>query len=186
MKEVGPCWLANRKRQPFRALVSAVIGQQLSEQAATSIRRKLADSLGSDNAMWPEQLAHSRVDYLTGHGLSGAKARCLISLAQATVSGGINFNEVGKMPDDRVIEVLTEFKGIGRWTAEMFLIFGLKRPDVFSMGDIGLRRGAQLVYALNNRLDQEEFAYLAELWKPYRTIASWYLWQILDAGQKRR
>lgn len=186
MKEIGPCLLANRKPQPFRALVSAVIGQQLSEQAATSIRRRLADSLDSDYAKWPGKIARSRIDHLTQHGLSGAKANCLIELAQATVSGTIDFDELARMPDDEVLEALIRFKGIGRWTAEMFLIFGLKRPDVFSMGDMGLRRAIQLTYGFNHRPEEEEMALITESWRPYRTIGSWYLWQVLDTGKKDR
>lgn len=182
--EIGPCLLSKRKLQPFRALVSAVVGQQLSEQAASSIRRKVAGILGPEYMKWPKRLSQVHPNHLTSQGLSTAKANCLIGLAHAINSRELDFDEVAKMPDEEVIDLLIRYKGIGRWTAQMFLIFGLKRPDVISIGDTGLRRGAQLVYGLKSRPNEEEFACLAESWKPYRTIASWYLWRVLDTKTK--
>jgi DNA-3-methyladenine glycosylase II len=109
-------------------------------------------------------------------GLSAAKLRCITELSRRSTDGRIDFEAIGEKRNEEIITALIETPGIGRWTAEMFLIFGLKRPNIMSFGDAGLQRAARLLYGKD-----ADLAVISESWSPYRSVASWYLWQHLDA-----
>lgn len=167
----GPCRLTQRDTRPFQTLVNSIIAQQVSYPAANAIKarvRQVAPDLapGEFLALEPETLRSA--------GLSGRKVQYILGLAQRASDGRIEFDTLKQAPDEQVIETLTEAPGIGRWTAEMFLIFGLHRPDVLSLGDVGLQRAARLLFGEDAKLQQ-----VAEPWRPYRSVASWYLWQSL-------
>ncbi len=151
---------------PFTALVRAVLGQQLSVKAAASIALRLESATGSD----PARILALDPGDLRGLGLSWAKVRTVRAIADAALSGQIDFAHLTTLPDDEVIAALLPLPGIGRWTAEMFLMFSLARPDVFSFGDLGLRRGLEHFYPGQTPDD------LLARWSPHRTLAARYLW----------
>jgi DNA-3-methyladenine glycosylase II len=168
----GSCALADGRREDFfGSLALSIVSQQLSTKAADAIARRFLDSVRSLNA---STLVRTDETILRSAGLSKAKARYLYNLASAVVSGELDLDTLQSLPDDEVVARLTSVSGIGRWTAQMFLIFSLKRPDVMSPGDAGLRRAARSLY--NNELEE-----VAEVWRPYRSVASWYLWKYLDS-----
>ena len=169
----GPCAIPVRELLPFKTLVTSIIGQQLSAKAADTIERRVLDIVPS---FTPDRFLAVPLDALRGAGLSSAKARYIIELAQRVSDGRLNFHDLEAMSDKDVIATLVQLPGIGRWTAEMFLIFGLRRPDVLALGDAGLQRAVRLLYGEKATLDS-----VGELWRPYQSVASWYLWRHLDA-----
>ena len=165
---------------PWEALARAIVGQQLSTLAARSIWEKLIDQFGGQLPK-PEELLRKRKQTLRKAGLSNAKAEFLRDLAGRVKDGSLDLERLAKLPDEDVVAELIEVKGIGSWTAEMFLIFHLGRPDVVSVGDLGIRRAVQLAYGMKELPGPEELEKLAEEWRPHRTLACLYLWRSLDA-----
>lgn len=180
VSDYGPCPLGTDCRDPFDALVSAIVSQQLSAKAAASIQDRLQAHIGARRPFEPAHFLPHSVESLRATGLSAAKARWVLHLAGTVDSGEINLGELADQPDAAVIESLIAMPGIGRWTAEMFLIFSLGRSDVLSLTDTGLRRAVRALYDLSD-LDDQAFRQLADPWRPYRSIASWYLWRFLDS-----
>jgi DNA-3-methyladenine glycosylase II len=183
IKRIGPCGLAARQHSHhFTALVRAIVSQQLSTKAAATIFARLAalfpDSLVTDAA------AVAAVDdqTLRGVGLSPQKLRYLRDLCERIGDGRLKLEELERLPDEVVIERLTEVKGFGRWTAEMFLMFRLNRPDVLPTADLGINTAVQRLYRMRNRPDPKRLLKLGESWRPYRSVACWYLWQTLHEG----
>lgn len=174
---VGPCRLQIRPDR-FGTLVRAIIGQQISSKAATSIDKRLRDLAGEPHAHAP--LLAVGEEGLRSVGLSGVKARYVLNLARAVGDGAVPLDEVHGWEDDAIVAALTSIKGIGPWTAEMFLIFALGRPDVLSVGDLGLRVGLRSFYRLDELPTPRECRELTEAWRPYRTVAMWYLWEQID------
>lgn len=170
----GVCKLGTRAYQPFHALTTAIISQQLSTKAAATIASRVA--LLTSRPFEAGALLALAPETLRAAGLSGSKARYIHELARRVEDGSLNFMQIRKLSDEAVIAALTEVPGIGRWTAEMFLIFTLKRPDVLSPGDAGLSRAVRLLYG-----EAADMLRIAERWRPYRTVACWYLWRHLDA-----
>lgn len=179
---IGPCRLtADTRSSPFSALVEAIVHQQLATRAAATITRRLREAL---RPLTPERVLRAPERVLRDAGLSQAKARAVRELAERARRGGLpSRHALADMSDEDVIASLTESRGIGRWTAEMFLIFRLGRPDVLSGGDLGLRKGF-------SRLVGGEFAPLASAeamlrygarWSPFRSVASWYLWRLAES-----
>ena len=164
---------------PYEALARAIVGQQLSTKAAASIWNKLLDQFGG-KAPKPEQVLKRRADQLRKAGLSRAKVEFLKDLAKRVKDGRLDLKRLAKLSDEDVIAALIEVKGIGRWTAEMFLIFHLGRPDVTSAGDLGIRRAVQIAYGLDDLPGPEDFERISEEWRPHRTLASLYLWRSLE------
>jgi DNA-3-methyladenine glycosylase II len=164
------------ERDLFETLVHSVAGQQLSGKAAQSIINKLTGTIGKAT---PENLKTQTPESLRTVGLSGAKSGTILELAHA-FDNGLDCKALRKMDDAEVVETLTKFKGIGPWTAEMFLMFALGRQDVMSPGDLGLRKGVQIVYKRKELPTIKEAGPLFECWKPYRTAASWYLWRAIE------
>ncbi len=166
------------ERDLFETLVHSVAGQQLSGRAAQAIINKMTDRIGKAT---PDNLKKETPESLRAVGLSGAKCGTILELANA-FDNGLDAKALRKMDDVEVVETLTKFKGIGPWTAEMFLMFALGRPDVMSPGDLGLRKGLQIVYKRKELPTIKEAAPLFECWRPYRTAASWYLWRAIEGS----
>ena len=187
--QVGPCRLEPRTDR-FGTLVRAIIGQQISSKAATSIDRRLRDLCGEPHD--PAPLLKVGEEGLRSVGLSGVKSRYVLNLARAVTDGQIPLAELHTWEDARVVANLTRVKGVGNWTAEMFLIFALGRSDVLSVGDLGIRVGLRSFYGLDALPGPRECQELTESWRPHRTVAMWYLWEQIDnpvpkpVSQKRK
>jgi DNA-3-methyladenine glycosylase II len=163
----------------YEALARAIVGQQLSTKAAASIWGKLQAQFG-DRTPAPEELVAADYDDLRSAGLSNAKVTYVQELARRVDSGELELDRLPELADEDVIAELIEVKGIGRWTAEMFLIFHLGRPDVMSAGDLGIRRAIQIAYGLEDLPGPTDLDRIAEPWRPHRTLACLYLWRSLD------
>jgi DNA-3-methyladenine glycosylase II len=163
----------------YEALARAIVGQQLSTKAARSIWARVAELFGGDTPS-PGDLISVEPEKLREAGLSWAKVGFLKDLAERVDAGRLDLGRLSELPDEDVIAELTEIKGIGRWTAEMFLIFHLARPDVVSTGDQGIRRAVQLAYGLDELPGPHDLERIAEPWRPHRTLACLYLWRSLD------
>ena len=169
----GPCPLADREFRPFQTLATSIISQQLSAKAADTIERRVQAIVPSFS---PAGFLAVPAEALCAAGLSSAKARYIVELAQRVSDGRLSFEAMQQAPDGDVIAALVELPGIGQWTAEIFLIFGLRRPDVLSLGDAGLQRAARLLFGEDAELER-----VGQSWRPYCSVASWYLWRHLDA-----
>jgi len=183
MEERGPIDPAIDRRgsrpDPFEAVARAIVGQQLSTKAARSIWEKLLSRFGGETPT-PEALLRKRKPTLRKAGLSNAKVDFLRDLAQRVKDGRLDFDRIKDFSDEDVIADLIEVKGVGQWTAEMFLMFHLARPDVLSVGDLGIRRAVQIAYGMDDLPGPEELERIAEEWRPHRTLACLYLWRSLD------
>ncbi|MFC1916785.1 DNA-3-methyladenine glycosylase family protein [Chloroflexota bacterium] len=157
----------------------SIIGQQLSNSSARAIRTRL-EILLEDDGFSPEDILKTSVDGLRRVGMSWGKAQCLHSLAELVSAGEIDFSKLETLEDEEVVRVLTRVKGIGRWTAEMFLMFSLGRLDVFPIDDQSIRSSMMHVYELTNENFRSQAGVIADKWRPYRTVASWYLYRHLD------
>jgi len=178
IRQAGPFALSLGKNR-FQLLVFSIISQQISGSAARSIRTRLLAFLVPEG-LTPKRLAEVTVDELRSVGISNQKARYLIDLAQKVESGSLALNQMGRMSDEKVIEQLVQVKGIGVWTAQMFLIFSLGRLDVFPHGDLGVRTAIKRLYGFDDLPNRDECHRIAESWRPYATIASWYCWRSLE------
>jgi len=167
-----------RRRDPFRSLVEAVIYQQLAGSAADAIFTRFVKIYGRFPR--PAQLLATKDAKLRAAGLSGRKIEYLKDLSLRVSDGRLKLNILKQMADEQVIEQLDEVKGIGRWTAEMFLIFCLGRQDVLPVGDLGLRKAMQQAYALADLPSPEVMRKIALPWKPYSSVATWYMWKSLE------
>ena len=183
MEERGPIDPAIDRRgsrpDPFEAVARAIVGQQLSTKAARSIWSKLVDQFGGETPT-PEALLRRRATTLRKAGLSNAKVEFLRDLAKRVKDGRLDFDQIKDLPDEDVIAELIEVKGVGRWTAEMFLMFHLAREDVVSLGDLGIRRAVQIEYGMEELPGPGELERIADEWRPRRTLACLYLWRSLD------
>jgi methylated-DNA-[protein]-cysteine S-methyltransferase len=180
---LGPCTFAPRLTSSvFAVLLEAIVFQQLSGTAAATIHeRVLALVPRSRSGPRPDALLRLRDDELRGAGVSQAKVRALRDLARRTVDGSLPSRRALECMDDAaVIDALTEVRGIGRWTAEMFLVFRLGRPDVLALDDLGIRTGYQRAFSLPEPPTAAAVARRAERWRPYRTVAGWYLWRAAE------
>ena len=181
IKRHGPCGLgaARDRFDHFAMLVRAIVFQQLSTKAATTIHNRLLACMPGGKAS-AECLAAVTEAELRAAGISRQKADYLRDLCEKVGSGAVPLDAVDAMTDEEVIEALTKVKGIGRWTAEMFLIFRLQRPDVLPIGDLGIVNAIQKAYRLRKKPTPERMRKLGEAWRPYRSVATWYLWRSLD------
>lgn len=165
------------RHDPFFSLSRSIVAQQISVFAAESVWQKLLTHLG---AITPETVAIQTEESLRNCGLSRPKARYLINLAEQFINGSLEQESWHQMDDEAVIENLTQVKGIGRWTAEMFLIFYLLRPDVLPVADVGVQKAIANHFNGGVRLNAEAMISIAEPWRPWRSVAVWYLWRSLD------
>jgi DNA-3-methyladenine glycosylase II len=176
---VGPCTLHPR-RDYFVVLCKSIFTQQISTKVATTLFGRFRDQFPMRRPT-PQRvvtfLNNGNDELIRTCGLSRQKRAYVLDLAQRFCDGDIPTRRFARMSDDAIIEALTQVNGIGRWTAEMFLIFVLNRPDVLPVDDLGVRDGAKLVYGLKERPIAKDLLALGERWRPYRTIATWYLWR---------
>jgi DNA-3-methyladenine glycosylase II len=172
-----------RRGDPFTTLARAIVGQQISVKAAQTIWERLAVAVRADGdplRFESSRVSRTRIPTLRRCGLSERKAEYVRDLARHFVTGALNPAEWPSLTDEALIERLVDVKGIGRWTAEMFLIFHELRPDVFPVDDIGVQRAIALHYRNGERIDVAAMRELALPWQPYRSVATWYLWRSLD------
>ena len=162
----------------YQALVRAIVGQQLSTKAAYAINERLA-ALFDGGVPAPAEILVADPQTLRDVGLSWPKVGYLRDLAERVQDGELALERLPELADEEVIAELTRVKGVGPWTAEMFLIFHLGRPDVVSVGDLGIRRAVQIAYGLDDLPDAGELERIAEPWRPHRTLACLYLWRSL-------
>ena len=175
VRKHGNCRIVTRSFRPFHALTTAIISQQLSVKAAETIASRVA--IHAPRPFEPDSILTVAPESLRAAGLSGAKAKYIHGLARRVEDGSLDFVQIRKLHDEAAIAALTAVPGIGRWTAEMFLIFTLKRPDILSLGDAGLSRAVRVLYG-----DTADMQHVAERWRPYRSVACWYLWKHLDSN----
>jgi DNA-3-methyladenine glycosylase II len=180
IRQHGECGLASSQRtDPFHALLHAIIAQQLSTKAAKTIEGRF--SVLFDGGPTPAAVARASDEKLRAVGLSPQKLKYVRDLCVRILDGSLNLNALALLTDDEVIEALTRVKGIGRWTAEMFLMFRLHRPDVLPVGDLGIVKAVQRAYKLRSLPTPARLTKIGETWRPYRSVACWYLWASLDA-----
>lgn len=159
----------------FASLISSIISQQISGKAAVTVRGRVETLAGGK--ITPQTLRDLSADSLSACGLSGNKVHYIQSAVSAATDGTIDFAALNKLADEEVIAQLTALPGVGRWTAEMLLIFSLQRPDVISYSDFGIRKGMELLYGID-KLSKKEFLRISEAYHPYATVASFYLWYV--------
>jgi DNA-3-methyladenine glycosylase II len=180
IRRIGPCLMAERQRKDhLTALVGAIVSQQLSTKAAATIFARFVALFPGGAIPGAEAIAAQTDAALRGVGLSTQKVGYLRDLSTRIVNGSLQLEALDSLPDEEVIERLTAVKGFGRWTAEMFLMFRLHRPDVLPVGDLGIVNAIQRLYGLRKRPDARRIGRMGEAWRPYRSVASWYLWQTL-------
>jgi len=170
------------ERDRFGLLVRSIVSQQISTIAARAIRKRLMDLVGADG-LTTGSLARYTTDELRSVGLSPQKASYVADLAAKVNDGTVNLRQIGRLSDEGVVETLTQVKGIGRWTAQMFLIFSLGRPDVFPHDDLGVRTAIRDRYDLDDLPDKATSHAIAAPWRPYASVASWYCWRVLDLAR---
>lgn len=182
--EVGPERVAlrgsERPEDHYGALVRAIVGQQLSTKAARAIYARLTDRFGARTPTPAEVMAEEPEELRAAAGLSRAKVAFLRSLAEHVLEGSLELERLDELPDEQVISELVAVKGIGEWSAHMFLMFHLRRPDALAVGDLGIRRAAMIRYGLEALPSAAELTQIAEPWRPYRTLACFYLWESLS------
>jgi DNA-3-methyladenine glycosylase II len=161
----------------FQTLARAIVGQQISVKAADSIWGRLRKAVVR---VTPKRMAYAPYEELRACGLSNAKVLYMHSLANHFLENAAQIRRWPLMEDEAIIDELVTIKGIGRWTAEMFLIFGLGRPDVFPLDDLGLLKGIYRHYNDGERMAKDEVLAVGELWRPYRSVGTWYMWRVLD------
>ena len=180
MKRVGPFRLAVPRIDHFNALVESILYQQLAGAAAAAIHRRFVALFDGD--LSPEAVLGLPEERLRGAGLSGSKAASIRDLAAKVADGTVPLDHINRLPDQKVIDRLTVVRGIGRWTAEMFLIFQLRRLDVWPVDDYGVRKGYALAYRLPALLTPKQLQVEGERFRPYRTVAAWYCWRAVHAA----
>jgi DNA-3-methyladenine glycosylase II len=164
--------------EPFMTLARAICGQQISVKAAQSVWNRVCVCL--DQQITPEAVVAANRKNLRACGLSDRKTEYIADLAQHFVDGKIHARDWPRMSDEEIIAELTDVRGIGRWTAEMFLMFNLLRPDVFPLDDLGLQKGIRVAYFKGRKTSLKKMKQLGETWRPWRSVATWYLWRSLD------
>jgi DNA-3-methyladenine glycosylase II len=167
-----------RPADAYGALLRAIVGQQLSTKAARTIYGRILDLFGGSTPT-PEQLLEAEETDLRGAGLSGRKVEYIRDLASHVIEGELELDRLPKLSDEEAIEEIVAVRGLGLWTAEMFLIFHLERPDVLSGGDLGIRKAVQIEYELEEMPTPTQVLEIGEAWRPHRSLASLYLWESL-------
>jgi DNA-3-methyladenine glycosylase II len=181
MERAGPFALKIRKlHDPFQALARNIVYQQLHGKAAAAIHARVLALAGGDT-LRPEALLSTPDEELRGAGLSAAKLAALRDLASKTLDGTVpTLARLRRMPDEEIVGRLTQVRGVGRWTVEMLLMFRLGRPDVLPVGDFAVRKGFALAYGLGESPKPRQLEEYGERWRPYRSVASWYMWRAVE------
>jgi DNA-3-methyladenine glycosylase II len=181
IKRFGECGLrTDRATDLYGSLIQAIVSQQLSTKAAATIYARFRALLPGDAGPTPHAVLPLSDETLRGVGLSRQKIGYLRDLSQKMIDGSFQPDALPLLADDAVVDMLTQIKGIGRWTADMILIFRLLRPDILPVGDLGIVKAIQKAYGLRKLPDARRMLKIAEPWRPYRSVASWYLWASLD------
>jgi DNA-3-methyladenine glycosylase II len=178
MHHAGPPMITAPQRTPFEALARAICFQQLSGKAAATIYGRFEAAVGGE--VTAEAVLSTPLDDLRGAGLSAAKAASVIDLAEKVLDGTVPLGALKKLDDDELVDRLVVVRGIGRWTAEMFLIFQLRRLDVWPIDDLGVRKGYGIAWQLPTMPTPKELAALGESLRPYRSVAAWYCWRATE------
>lgn len=195
----GPCRIKKRdKRFYFDDIASSIIEQQLSGKAADAIYKRVKEGVmgNTKQLLTPEAILRKKDSQLRSFGISWGKASYLKDLSKKVMDGELDLSKVDKLDDEDIINELVKVKGIGRWTAEMFLMFTLARPDIFPLDDLGIKNGLRLLTTgsknrmvlrrasgserMNKEMSKDEMDRFATRWKPWRTVASWYVWRVLE------
>ena len=176
---VGPYHL---RRDPghFYALFSSIVSQQISVRAAAAVMRRVQALFPPDEGLTARGVVALGTDPLRAAGLSGQKTRYVLDLAERVAGASLDLERLAALDDEEIIDALTQVKGIGRWTAEMFLIFSLGRPNVLPVDDLGFRTAVKRHYELAELPRRDDLHALGARWAPYRTVATWYLWRSLN------
>jgi 3-methyladenine DNA glycosylase/8-oxoguanine DNA glycosylase len=184
IRRAGRCGLEPRLRHPpFEELLEAIVYQQLSGKAAATIYGRVRALYPRRRALNPAALLDTPDDALRGAGLSRAKLAAARDLAAKTIEGVVpTAAALRRMPDDEIVARLTAVRGVGRWTVEMLLIFRLGRPDVLPIHDLGIQKGFHLTYGTRQRPKPDRIERYGERWRPFRSVASWYLWRATDSA----
>jgi len=187
IRRVGPCRIrAFQHGDPFAALVETIVSQQLSTRVADVIFGRLCTLCGpngnadGEGGMTPGRMLAFEQTQLRTAGLSGAKARYVHELAARVDDGTLRLDDLDRLPDEEVTRVLSQVKGIGPWSTHMFLIFRLHRPDVWPIGDLGIVKALRRFHGLRQMPKPKRLERMGEIWRPYRSLAAWYLWSSLD------
>ena len=176
IREVGRPRLRRVTEGPFEYLTRSIVYQQLAGKAAATIHGRFIEAVGG--RVTPHFIGKASDEVLRGAGLSGGKLAAIRDLAAK--SRGLRLNELEYLPDDEVQERLVSVRGIGPWTAQMFLMFALRRPDVWPVGDLGVRAGYAKIHDLDQAPTEKEMAPLGEPYRPWRSAAAWYMWRVLE------
>ena len=180
IKKHGACGIkTGREADIFCGLIEAIISQQLSTRAAATINARLRALMPGGGAPTAEALMMLPDDALRGVGLSRQKLGYMRDLSRKVLDGSVKTDGLPLLSDDEIVAELTKIKGIGRWTVDMLLIFRLGRPDILPVGDLGIVKAIQKAYALRKTPDARRMEKIAATWRPYRSVASWYLWASL-------
>jgi DNA-3-methyladenine glycosylase II len=180
---VGPCLWKHDDGDPYALIVRCIVGQQISGKAADSIFAKLTQSIG---AVTPRRLAKASDDQLQACGLSGGKRRAIRSVTEFVLANRKFLPGIPSATDEDLRSALVSLNGIGPWTVDMFMMFGLGRADVLATGDYGIRVGIQKLFGLDAQPKPAEMERLAEPWRPHRSVAMWYVWRSLDGEKKEK
>lgn len=174
-------------RDHYGELVGSIVGQQLSAKAGATIWRRVLDLFGGKMPT-PQQLLKIDADEIRACGVSYPKIGYMKDLAQHILDGRLDLEHLSTVPNDQLIEQLTAVKGIGQWSAHMFMLFGLGRLDILPVGDLGIRKAIQNLYGLRELPDPEQIITIAakNKWHPYESVAAWYLWQSLDSSPPKQ
>ena len=184
MKRTGPFRLPKPATDHFAALAESILYQQLAGAAAAAIHRRFVALFDGD--LSPKAVLGLRPKKLRGAGLSGNKAASIRDLAAKVADGTVPLDHISRLSDEEIITRLSAVRGIGRWTAEMFLIFQLRRLDVWPVGDYGVRQGYSLAYGLRDLLTPKQLQVEGERFRPYRTVAAWCCWQAVHEQRRPR
>lgn len=174
IQNVGPCTI-RKIPNPFEALIDGIITQQISDSAGQAIALRFRQFFNGKFPTPQMILEYNEIE-LKSVGLSRMKSQYILDISHKVINGELNFKKFTKLEDEEIISELIKIRGIGRWTAEMYLIFGLGRKDIFPLGDLGLINGIKKIYSLNNP-DISDIKNISNKWKPYRTFGTWYIWK---------
>ncbi|MFN2464862.1 MAG: DNA-3-methyladenine glycosylase [Candidatus Dormibacteria bacterium] len=178
---VGRCDIRPGQGDYFQALARSILYQQLAGKAAAAIHARFVSAVGG--VVTPDAVLAAPLEALRGSGLSGAKAASIVDLATKATDGTVPLEGIEAFDDEEIIGRLTTVRGIGRWTAEMFLIFELRRLDVWPTLDLGVQQGLKLIYSLDERPTAKQMAPMGDPFRPYRTIPAWYAWQAVHIAR---
>ena len=176
---VGP-YKISYSEPDFETLVRSIVHQQLSGKAAATIYGRLENAVARKGKIQPSGILKLGVDAMRPLGLSSQKARYITDLAEKTISKEVQFTKLQELEDEQVVEHLTQVKGVGVWTVQMFLMFALRRNDILPVGDLGIKNAMIKAYGLKTAPTPGQMEALTDAWRPYRTVGCWYLWRSLD------